>query len=128
MAEPRALSEVGEHAFLRALCADLRERRAGRGREERSLLVEPGDDCAVLAPSPYPLALTTDSLVEGVHFRPEWLTSAELGRRAAMVSLSDLAAMGAEPRRWRDRVVETDGFLWPARADRCDQSRMLVAR
>lgn len=97
VADQRALSEVGEHAFLRALCADLRERRAGRGREERSLLVEPGDDCAVLAQSPYPLALTTDSLVEGVHFRPDWLTPAELGRRAAMVSLSDLAAMGATP-------------------------------
>lgn len=88
---------VGEHAFLRELCARLRSRREVGAPVERELQVEPGDDCAVLAPAPYPLALTTDSLVEGVHFRAAWLSAVELGRRAAVVSLSDLAAMAATP-------------------------------
>jgi len=59
--------------------------------------VPPGDDCAVAAPSPHPLALTTDALVDDVHFRRDWLSWPELGRRAITVNLSDLAAMGALP-------------------------------
>lgn len=95
MAEPRTLREVGEHPFLRALCA----RARARASHERggALLVPPGDDCAVLAPGREPLAVTTDALVEGVHFRSPWLSPAEIGRRAIAVNLSDLAAMGASP-------------------------------
>lgn len=40
---------------------------------------------------------TTDSLVENVHFKWLWLSNYELGRRAAVASLSDVVAMGAEP-------------------------------
>jgi thiamine-monophosphate kinase len=60
------------------------------------LAIGPGDDAAVVAREAGPLAATTDMLVEGVDFLqgedPE-----RLGRRAAAVNLSDLAAMGAEP-------------------------------
>jgi thiamine-monophosphate kinase len=94
--EEPSVTDVGEHAFLDALCRRLRERRR-RSPAGPSILVEPGDDCAVLAPSPYPLALTTDTLVEGVHFRSRWLSARDLGRRAAVVNLSDLAAMAAAP-------------------------------
>ena len=41
--------------------------------------------------------LTQDALVEGVHFRLDWISWRELGFRAAAVNLSDLAASGAEP-------------------------------
>jgi thiamine-monophosphate kinase len=61
------------------------------------VLVGPGDDAAVVAPPGHPLAITTDALVEGTHFRREWLTQEELGARAATVNLSDLAAMAAQP-------------------------------
>ncbi len=56
-----------------------------------------GDDAAVLAPpAGKHLVVTTDSMIEGVHFTPE--TEPEsLGYRALAVNLSDLAAMGAEP-------------------------------
>jgi thiamine-monophosphate kinase len=56
-----------------------------------------GDDCAILAPPPgQDLLVTTDTLVEGVHF----LAASDpvaLGWKALAVNLSDLAAMGAEP-------------------------------
>lgn len=56
-----------------------------------------GDDAAVLrAPPGMDLAMTTDSLVEGVHFHPG-AAARSLGHRALAVNLSDLAAMGATP-------------------------------
>ena len=57
-----------------------------------------GDDCAVLeVPAGELLCVSTDSSVEGVHFRREWLRPDEIGYRAATAALSDLAAMGARP-------------------------------
>ena len=43
------------------------------------------------------VVVTQDTLVEGVHFRPEWTSWRDLGWKAAAVNLSDLAALGAEP-------------------------------
>jgi thiamine-monophosphate kinase len=61
-------------------------------------LLGPGDDCALLAPTPgLSLAVTTDMLVAGVHFVADtdpW----RLGWKTLAVNLSDLAAMGATPR------------------------------
>ena len=58
----------------------------------------PGDDCALLAPSPgMELAITTDMLVSGTHFLPE-TDPHQLGWKTLAVNLSDLAAMGARPR------------------------------
>jgi thiamine-monophosphate kinase len=57
-----------------------------------------GDDCAVRAGRDgEALVLTTDSLVEDVHFTLSTITFDELGRKAMAVNLSDCAAMGAEP-------------------------------
>ncbi|HLS99102.1 MAG: thiamine-phosphate kinase [Porticoccaceae bacterium] len=56
-----------------------------------------GDDCALLDPPPgCQLAISTDTLVEGVHF-PVACDPEALAGRALRVNLSDLAAMGAEP-------------------------------
>lgn len=56
-----------------------------------------GDDCALLKPTPGEvLAISTDTLVEGVHFLPN-AEAHSLGYRSLAVSLSDLAAMGANP-------------------------------
>lgn len=56
-----------------------------------------GDDCALLQPSlDQQLAMSIDTLVEGVHFLAG-TDMARLGHKALAVNLSDLAAMGAEP-------------------------------
>ncbi len=57
-----------------------------------------GDDCALLAPSAdEQWAVSTDTLIQGVHFFPDVDPSA-LGHKALAVNLSDLAACGATPR------------------------------
>src|SRR3954468_1736076 len=75
------LSEVGELGLLAEL-------------ERRGLARNIGDDAAHLG---HGLVVTQDALVEGVHFRLDWLSWRDLGWRAAAVNLSDLAASGAEP-------------------------------
>lgn len=57
-----------------------------------------GDDAAVIRPPRGDqLVASTDTALEGVHFRRPWLTPREIGYRAASAALSDLAAMGATP-------------------------------
>lgn len=57
-----------------------------------------GDDAAVLeGPGGETWVWTVDTLVEGVHFRFDWLDPHAVGHRALAASLSDLAAMGAAP-------------------------------
>lgn len=67
-------------------------------RPTPSAVLGPGDDCALLQPSPgKQLAVTTDMLVAGTHFLPG-TDPRNLGWKALAVNLSDLAAMGAQPR------------------------------
>ncbi len=67
-------------------------------RPTPSAVLGPGDDCALIQPTPgKQLAVTTDMLVAGTHFLPD--TNAQnLGWKTLAVNLSDLAAMGATPR------------------------------
>lgn len=70
-------------------------RRCGATRPDVTLGI--GDDAALLAPPPgMELAITTDTLVEGVHF-VAGADPRSLGHKSLAVNLSDLAAMGAEP-------------------------------
>jgi thiamine-monophosphate kinase len=58
-----------------------------------------GDDAAVVEPARNRLeVLTVDSIVEGIHFDRRFVPPDAIGHRALAVNLSDLAAMGAEPR------------------------------
>src|SRR5215213_6203819 len=75
------LSEVGELGLLREL-------------EQRGLAAGIENDAAALDGG---IVLTQDALVEGVHFRLDWISWRELGFRAAAVNISDLSAAGAEP-------------------------------
>lgn len=74
----------------------IREILAGAAEAPHLVEVGPGDDAAVLT---HPgRIISTDMTVEGVHHLREWLSPEEVGYRATMAALSDLAAMGAEPR------------------------------
>src|SRR5256885_17268136 len=63
------------------------------------VLSGPGDDCAIVRPSPgLSLVVKTDAVVEGVHFEMPPFTPEDVGHKALAVNLSDLAAAGARPR------------------------------
>lgn len=88
-----------EHQFLSRLRGRLQAREAAKPTPQGArLLVGVGDDAAIFQPGAHPFAVTTDSMIEDVHFRRNWLDASELGRRAVEVNLSDLAAMAARPR------------------------------
>jgi len=76
------LSELGELGLL----AELERRGLARGIDHDAAELEGG------------VVATQDALVEGVHFRLDWISWRDLGWRAAAVNLSDLAASGAEPK------------------------------
>jgi len=85
------LRELGE----RGLIERVRRRLAPPGGE---VLVGIGDDAAAVAWPGDTLLLTTDTLLEDVHFRRATATFREIGAKALAVNLSDIAAMGGEPR------------------------------
>jgi thiamine-monophosphate kinase len=57
----------------------------------------PGDDAAVVGTPDGRVVVTTDLLAEGVHFRWDWSSPYDVGRKAAAANLADIAAMGAVP-------------------------------
>jgi thiamine-monophosphate kinase len=77
------------------LLAAIRKVVSGPGPE---VVVGPGDDAAVVSSGSGELVLTTDALVEDVHFRRDLTTPRDLGYKAIAVNVSDIAAMAASPR------------------------------
>ncbi|MBN1592736.1 MAG: thiamine-phosphate kinase [Candidatus Coatesbacteria bacterium] len=64
----------------------------------RGIVVGPGDDAAVVSiPENESLVISTDSLVEDVHFSLKWATGFLLGQKSFLSSISDIYAMGARP-------------------------------
>lgn len=81
----QTLGEIGERGLLRHL--------RGRIPSAPGVVVGLGDDAAAVETAPFSL-VTTDSLVEGVHFLRESAPPRLLGRKALAVNLSDIGAMG----------------------------------
>ncbi|MEV4891360.1 thiamine-monophosphate kinase [Nonomuraea sp. NPDC055795] len=61
------------------------------------VLLGPGDDAAVVTAPDGRVVVSTDLLVEGRHFRRDWSSGYDVGRKAAAQNLADIAAMGATP-------------------------------
>ncbi len=76
-----------------------RIKRRASGIANPQLIAGIGDDCAVFRPrSGEDLVFTTDFLIEDVHFRRDTHSASNIGHKALARGLSDIAAMGAEPR------------------------------
>ncbi|MDB1089616.1 thiamine-phosphate kinase [Streptomyces sp. ACA25] len=83
------VGELGEFGLIRELTARISSTPAVR--------LGPGDDAAVVAAPDRRVVASTDILLEGRHFRRDWSTAYDVGRKAAAQNLADIAAMGAVP-------------------------------
>ena len=90
------ISTLGEFGLIHHLTSDMK-------MQNTSTLRGVGDDCAVLNYSSDPsdnrrVLITTDMLMEGIHFDLTYTPLKHLGYKAAMVNLSDVYAMNGTPR------------------------------
>ena len=84
-----SLAGLGEFAVIDKLVS---------GRiQPPAVVLGPGDDAAVVATSDGRTVVSTDMLVEGRHFRLDWSTPFEIGRKAIAANAADIEAMGAVP-------------------------------
>ena len=86
--------DVSEFDLIEALSRLLPGQESGAAH---GLSIGIGDDAAAWSSPEGETVLTTDTLVEGVHFDLEWTGWADLGWKALAVNLSDVAAMGCSP-------------------------------
>lgn len=84
--QDKTVSEIGEFELIGQLVSQLSMAQA--------VEVGPGDDAAVFTTQGNPV-VSTDMMVEGVHFRKDWCTGQNVGRKLIARSLADLEAMGA---------------------------------
>ncbi|MBF6128329.1 thiamine-phosphate kinase [Nocardia brasiliensis] len=83
------MRELGEFALI--------ERINRRRVQAPGVLLGPGDDAALVAAPDGRFVVTTDMLVQDRHFRLDWSSPADIGRKAIAQNAADVVAMGAAP-------------------------------
>lgn len=84
------LSDLGELSLIREIRGRFRKKRRG-------LITGIGDDAAVIAPFKDKLLLTSDMMIEGIHFDLSYTTPFQLGYKIIAVNVSDIYAMAGIP-------------------------------
>ena len=87
----KVLREIGEFGLINRI-------RKWMTPSDPALLQGIGDDVAVIEMRGKVLLVTTDILIDGIHFDRSWIDPYCLGKKALMVNLSDIAAMGGVPK------------------------------
>ena len=84
------IAELGEFGLIKHLTKDIKT-------VHKSTLKGVGDDCAVMNFGSKRVLMTTDMLLEGIHFNLEYVPLKHLGYKAAVVNFSDIYAMNGTP-------------------------------
>ena len=89
------VSDIGEFALIERIQKIVN----GKGADPGLLIHGIGDDTAVFKPPGpgYEMLVTCDTMVEGRHYLKDYITPFEIGRRAMVMNISDIGAMGGEP-------------------------------
>jgi thiamine-monophosphate kinase len=91
---PNTVKDIGEFGLIHRIQKLLKK----EGVKTPGVILGIGDDTASILPRPgYELLVTCDCLVDGQHFLSDRITPLDLGRRAMVVNISDIGAMGGQP-------------------------------
>jgi thiamine-monophosphate kinase len=85
------LSQIGELPLLEQI-------RKRFKKHSSNVLIGIGDDAALIKASNENLLITTDMMVEGIHFNPNFITPFQVGFKLVSVNVSDVFAMGGKPK------------------------------
>lgn len=97
------IAKLGEFGLINHLTEDIKIKN-------KSTLYGVGDDCAVLHYPDKEILITTDMLMEGVHFDLTYIDMQHLGYKAAMVNISDIFAMNGTPRQMTVSIALSKRF------------------
>lgn len=86
MSADGTIGQLGEFGLIDRLVSSI--------RESPEVVIGPGDDTALVKASALGVLITVDILIEGRHFKQDWSTPVDIGRKAVAASLADIAAMG----------------------------------
>jgi thiamine-monophosphate kinase len=121
------ISDIGEVELIRRIRETIVE--SGVAGDPADIPIGIGDDAALLRVPRGHVIVTTDHAVEGVHFLPDRVSARAVGRRAMAANVSDIAAMGGQPRYAvvalalpKDTEAEWVIEMYRGMAERCRES------
>ena len=97
------IAKIGEFGLIDRLASDIKPSNA-------STVKGIGDDCAVLSFPDSRVLVTTDMLMEGIHFDLTYIDMQHLGYKSAMVNISDIFAMNGTPRQMTVSIALSKRF------------------